>query len=487
MRNRSLPRLVYRVPLLTLAVLAMLAGCATTPVNRVPGQVETAAIRAGQKTIVLFRTTTTESRDMEAYEHLDSVQWDMWRLDTWEKPESVSLDLNTFWRTASVWRVPSKLRGREGWRYLVLKPGTYFVRVVPEEASHESLDYERMQREAYLAKFPAYHISIPDSQTVVYAGSFHFERHEQVRRDWIGLKTKNVSFEPCTVQEETDLARQVGKEAFNAIGDVMSAVAVPYHDLRAAVSKLSDRGIVRVEAEDGLAFVMEDVGKKAAATAAAPLAVPGAFLIETADYREDFENDDDLDAELAATAAGMVLMVAAVPFGVAADKTFGEAARKAWAPHENALRGLVSNYHLHEQLAESLRKRLSTRQTNRLTNEPSLVVQLRPYRLFLRRTHKNQFALETAIHVRLLDADSRTVIWQNGFVCSDWGRVKHRFSCAPYETPTKYASSSHALEEYKWEAGLLLLRTEMDKAVNAFAEEIAQRLKEGGLYFTTTN
>jgi len=177
----------------------------------------------------------------------------------------------------------------------------------------------------------------------------------------------------------------------------------------------------------------------------------------------------------------VILLLAAVPFAIAADKTVGEAARKDWSPHAANLQKAAGDYHFSTRLVDSLRKRLVTNQTNTSTTEGELVVELRLYRLLLRTTHKDNVSLEAAVQMTVRDTSTDTVLWQNGFVCSFWNRVKHHYSRTRFETPIDYPAESHSLEDYKFEAGVQLLQTELDKFVNGFTEEIGHRIEEAGL------
>ncbi len=448
--------------------LTLVVSC-TTAVQK-PNKTEAEAVRAGQKAIILFRVTTTDSRTNEPIKHLhlDSVAWDFWGLDNWDKPESVRSKYHNAWRDKFYWRVPSESDGRCGWRYLVIDHGNYFVRVVPEEASQQILGYDYSKKKSFLDQFPAYQINIPPDRSVVYAGSFHFDRLEERRGGWLGIPEATISFRPQGVENEIIAAKLVGAEAPFQFSSMTPSIAVPYNDLRAAVNKQSKR-VVRIESTDGISLAAEDVGIKAAQIAATPLATPGVFLIETA------------DGSTGQTVAGVALLLAGAPFAIVADKTFGEAARKVWAPHVAELTKAAENYRLHDQLVDALKQRLTKNQTNASSGEVELVIQLRPYHLLLRNTQKKKYALETAVHVSVRDALSNTMLWQNGFVCSYENVVTLDSIRGRFETALQYSPASYPLEAFKSEGGVQLLKKELDRIVTTYTEEIARRIEEAGL------
>jgi len=98
----------------------LLTGCRTTvqqAVKRSLTPEEVQAIQAGQKSVVLFRLTTTEATNQESLEYLTKeVRWNIWDVNDWQnrqlltKPEDSAPSL--------YWRVPSGESGRAGWRYL---------------------------------------------------------------------------------------------------------------------------------------------------------------------------------------------------------------------------------------------------------------------------------------------------------------------------------------------------------------------------------
>jgi hypothetical protein len=452
----------------------LLTGCQTTVqrvVKRSLTPEEIQAIQAGQKSVVLVRLTATETRDQESLSHIMDVRWNIWNVNDWQnrqllvKPEDSAPSLS--------WRVPSEELGRAGWRYLVLDPGRYFMKVVPDEGMAETL--------------PVYHVSIPQGPKLVYVGSFYFVPTNEISCFSQGKKKTYSGFEFEGMSDESNAAQKAGRVGLPSFGSVTTSLAV-MNDLAAALQPYSGRRILSVETTNRPMHATKYVGHKAAAITAAPFAITGMLILSLAgddddeQYYGEKDKDDDVAGRAAIACCGLVLVAAAVPIAIIGDATFGSIARMNWSSHEAALRQEIVDFNLAGRLTNSLLSALSSTNAtllNETNGSASQVVHVDVYRIGLEPMGYFSFdyTFEIQVYLSVTEAASNTVIWEHGYVyCNKDLKRKS----VPFATFVQNAERESSLKAYKGRPGRERVRDELEDAGCRLSEEMVAHFKAAG-------
>lgn len=140
--------------LVPLILCAHLAGCASVTG---PTTSELSAIDSGGKAIVLFRIKSTiDGKPYEPFSFtvvMDNVNFGLGSFETAGEPRPV------------VNRYLSEESRREGWTYLVLSPGIYYLAVRPPQRT-DAFTYDRMLQSA-----PRWRIDVSKLSKLVYVGT----------------------------------------------------------------------------------------------------------------------------------------------------------------------------------------------------------------------------------------------------------------------------------------------------------------------------
>jgi hypothetical protein len=465
-----------------LLCLALLTGCemvhpdATKPL----ADKDVRAVQTGRKSLVLFRLTTTEARTNESLELTGSVRWNIWRIDDWQHPKPIADSDYNANAPDLHWRIPSVPLGRAGWRYLPLKPGSYLMQVIPDDG--------------YALPYPTYRVSIRKGHPLVYAGSFRFSPGQTFKPTFLD-QPKIVSYLPEGVVDERELVPDVASAMPTRPADFITCLPVQ-NDLWKVPDQFHGRRIIAITASERPPYATEGVGASAATIAGAPLAVPGAFLL---DASEGDDKDDSSDDDQGAALTGLGLLIASVPLAKVGDATFGESQRKAWAPHEAALKEELAHINLAQNLTNSLSRLAGTHSSGWTeTNAAAdLTLAMEVYRCGLKRVGY-KYAVEIAVRVSVQNAASRDVLWENGFVYSCWAPQTKNVVLYPYdidgtpgservpfEIPLKARSTTYSLDEFKNQAGRDLFRVELEKGIARLSEGIGDYFERVG--FSRTN
>jgi len=466
--------------ILCLCTVVLLSGCAVSK----PGKSDTRAILDGSKSLVLFRVTSVERGASAAPKPLKPTIniWDVHQSfsNKWDRETCRLLD-----------RSFSKDAATNGWRYLVLSPGTYFLQFDDDghgryNPSGRSIVSRRNEEVAFdqgagtnagvcyaFDRHPrttAFALHVPAGTPVVYAGSFQATNWIEEVPDWPpGFYVNRKIAHLGDPHDEGNLAKQIVSEGMPELGEAHSVIATPFDYPPTPVAAAQ----MDIHPTNASGYSTSGVGTKPAAWAAAPLAFGGLAILSANDYDDDSNSSEDGAGMLAG--AALTLAAAAIYEGV--DATVGHAIRKKWAPHEAALVKEFQSFGLEQQLAQSVNAHM-TNAASEAGNGYSLQVQ--PYRSCLRETRPGKYALELAVCVKLIEANSSNVIWENFLVHSDRNKAMKttgNFLQFPFET--LLASTSHArpLKQYTGEAGVQNFHDDLVKAVDGVATEIAARLK----------
>ena len=143
-----------RIATASLCLAAFLGGCDTIHVGG-PSSREASTIKSGEAAIVLFRVQATENAMVRAVE-IAGV----------EEPSKLPQN-----------RAPSSELRKEGWRYLVLPPGTYRVWLSPPGTDPREWAFPRLAG-------PSSWLNVPRGQSLLYAGHSEREAAQTIARAW---------------------------------------------------------------------------------------------------------------------------------------------------------------------------------------------------------------------------------------------------------------------------------------------------------------
>jgi hypothetical protein len=455
----------------------LLTGCQTTVQQAVKKSLtpeEIKAIEAGRKSVVLVRVTSTEARDQESLGHTMDVRWNIWNVSDWQdrqllvKPEDSAPSL--------FWRVPSEELGKAGWRYLVLEPGRYFMKVRPDEG--------------VVASFPVYHVSIPPGPRPVYVGSFRFVPTNAISRVSHGKEKTYPGFAFKGLSDETGEAREAGKNLSVPPSRVITRLAVP-DDLAAALPSYAGQRILAVEITNRLPHVTKYVGHKAGTLVGAPFALTGAFLISLAVCDDNDDDDiyyyqdqkhDNLAVDMSLFCGGLIFIAAAVPIAYLGDATVGSISRMNWKPHEAAMSEKIMDFNLARHLTNSLLAALSgtnSTASNETNKGAGLVVHVDVYRAGLEPENYLawNYTFEIQVYLSVTEVGSDAVLWEHGYVyCHSALKRKN----VPFATLVKNADKASPLKTYKGQPGRNRVQEQLEDAATRLGDEIAAHFKAAG-------
>ena len=456
---------------------ALLTGCET--IDK-PSPTQASAIRSGQRSIVLFRTTLSGTNESNGMAFITAPNFN----NTIEGLNGQAIESE---RLFDLPHAPPMADRQPGWQYFILEPGDYFFQQHLRRA--RTIDTTN----------PPVAFLVPTNTAVTYIGTFCFELEALPKPGfWTSVfhdtRPTHRLHNRGIKDESAQAARAVSNSLLNEFGSPVTSLAMVYDDKPA---KLTNRLITKIQVINPAAFKTDDVGSYAGAWAAAPFLVASANAFDSAEAKPgDTLKESRQNAEQ--TLLGGALILAATPFAIAADKTVGDAARKKWVPYQAALVKTFSEFGLDVQLTLGVSNRLSTlcpadAGTTNLPAASACTLRIEPYRVLLREISSQHYSLEVAVLVQLLDGSSRAVLWQHDYAYTDLqpaGAVvmetddydsEYEYSFAAVETMVPTRRQMHKLDEYKGDAGVKLLQSELSNACDTLAREIAGRLKQAGL------
>jgi hypothetical protein len=199
------------------------AGCLHSV--RLPDAADREAIRAGEKAVVLFRHQSvydSKPRETLGTYPLEGFGFEMGSLDDDDKPLAPVILLSS----------PSDQARKEGWAYLVLKPGGYYLAVAragsdqnpPATVRVSSLGRWGHLSEKSIDLDRTYWFHVPRGSGVVYIGSF-----SNTCRTGRGIFGNLI--DRCTevaVRDETEPARAVAAARFSEYGPLRVSLVKEY-------------------------------------------------------------------------------------------------------------------------------------------------------------------------------------------------------------------------------------------------------------------
>ncbi len=195
------------------SVVAMainLVGCAAS--IGLPTARESAAISAGEKTIVLLRLEcTVQNQPYEPFRHSLGAEFNiglgLGSFETGGRPKFID-----------TLRFLSPESRREGWTYFVLSPNIYYLAVYPPRRTDVTTHAERMQRA------PRWRIDVPPNAKLVYVGTL---RLADESNQWISLTFPQTAGQ-IPVSNEQELASKLLATHFPGMGELQVVLIKPY-------------------------------------------------------------------------------------------------------------------------------------------------------------------------------------------------------------------------------------------------------------------
>jgi hypothetical protein len=228
---------MYLLPVLLCCSLALLIGCGTTSSTIEPAEMQ--AIREGKRALVLFRLTMTSGGTNDARSAGSRVRWRLWSIGTnWTELDPVHGR-----NGPPRWRSLSETTDRQGWRFLLLKPGNYYMEVAP--------DFVREASSLRRRELPEYYLSVPSEVPVVYGGSFLFTQRKEVITNPFQLFRPPggvvIRLEPQGVRDESREAEEICRTALTDLGPMASSMAWEYMDYKTALSRYPSARVEAIE------------------------------------------------------------------------------------------------------------------------------------------------------------------------------------------------------------------------------------------------
>ena len=200
MNTNSLSRSV-----LILIFIGFLTNCAF---NRLPTRAERSQILAGERAIVLFRVTA---------ELLDGTP--VSAFPTKFMPDNVNIGLGTSGTDGELTVVDSplflsgKLR-EEGWIYLILEPGTFYLGIMGPQMT----DYVTWKQNMELAQ--RWRIDIPEGTRLIYIGTIHLHCRGMttVFLTKVAKRCIEIDERRTVIRNEAALSQKLAAEYFDDYG-----------------------------------------------------------------------------------------------------------------------------------------------------------------------------------------------------------------------------------------------------------------------------
>ena len=219
--GKRTPRLQYFV-LLLFPLVIILTGCATTGV-RLPNVKEEKSVLLKEKTIVLLRLKV--EKDGEPFNPFNKLvagsgysyfRLKLANMDKGEYPGYIhQLDGPNVIHLTSFPSLESK---REGWMYLFLNPGTYYLSFFPP-GSKEPSPFDDVPPQV-----SAFRFYVPEGKSLMYIGSLSVscKWSRGIIRTFIGESSKII------VTDETELAKKIAQASLIKYGRMSTSLMQQY-------------------------------------------------------------------------------------------------------------------------------------------------------------------------------------------------------------------------------------------------------------------
>jgi hypothetical protein len=205
LKSRKHPLQLRHFVFIMLSLFVFLTGCATTGV-RLPSAQDKEAIQLKDKTIVLLRLKV--EKDGEPVNLLER-HGDLYAIDRFSL-NIANMDEEEYPRV--IYTYPSLEAREEGWRYQVLKPGTYYLSLFPPGSNLPTEIYR-------------FHVS--KGESIMYVGSLSVScmGKQKFFGPWISECPE------INVTDERELAQKIAQASFSQYGSLSTSLMQQYDKL----------------------------------------------------------------------------------------------------------------------------------------------------------------------------------------------------------------------------------------------------------------
>jgi hypothetical protein len=464
-----------RATALLVALSLALSGCATSaPSVSTPSTHVVEQVRAEKKMLLLLRIRRTEGgRPVDDPLRGGAVPGCLIR--------SASLDTTQLPTCERSTRSPSGEARRDGWFYLALDPGSYWLSPVPPGAVPDSqpgwltVHPRPSNRYGYqwrgeVTAVPEFRAEVTGGDQVVYAGTLVFDASSEQKNALGGRWPREHPPDTVTLVDESADAEQVFGQAFRAAGfdrmtvRLMEAVGRPLPGGR--LEELGPIGVATIGAG----------GMKTPSLMARAL---GLWLAPTGVLVVG-------GAEVGGYGGGALVLLglAYAPVGALIGAIHGATAEHRWKPCAEQLDGELARTdptaQLSTALADALASRVATSIVDVTAEHARQIEEARGIHSILLsqvsrveiREGQSGFFVEVGLRTRLRDVRARRWVYDRSFVYSDGSSPLAR----PYEGELPEWSTGRKLQDYCGAEGMNTFRVEIERAIALTVTQVAADL-----------
>lgn len=442
--------------LLPLVSLFCLTSCAIF-FTRLPNADEQKAIMKGEKSLVIIRLTAIkEGKSMDLALELGSGGYglEIGLMDTGEILQPVFL------------LSPLSQTRKEGWGYFMLKPGSYFLYVIPPGSSQSPAAVSRDNTGRWYRlvdrkkiPVPAYWFHIPEGKRAVYLGSLSVSCK---KGGLFGQLCKESS--EIGISDETELARRVVSTYFTTLGTVWTEPLLTY-DKSNIIQLLDKSGKIGVLVSEINEMTTPEWRKRALGRTlgwgAPMLAFEGGYP---------------------PGAVTTFYLFFYVPPAVLVGTIKGAMDSSKWEPCCQALAGEIINNDPSSILRRILVEQLLRYEISNVVEIADIdsavlntssqsgfnyLLYARIMRLQLTEcSKKGLFSIDAAIHFQVRKTKNGDVLLDRTLLYAG------NYSSRPYELRMSGSSPCRKMEEYCGEQGVAVLRSELENAVRLAVHDL---------------
>ncbi len=452
--RKYLPLLRYFV-LMMLSLIVILTGCATTGV-KLPSVQEEEAIQLKDKTIVLLRLKV--EKDGEPFNPFSRLivgsghayfRLKLANMDEGEYPRYIHRhnQVGTYF--------PSLEFMKEGWMYLVLKPGTYYLSFFPP-GSKEPSPFDDVSPQV-----SAFRFNVSGGESIIYVGtlSVSCEWSRGIIRNFIG------EYSEIVVTDETESAKKIAQASLIKYGQMSTSLMQKYDKLVTpfTIEELVPMGVM---ASDTKIFVTPDMMLRAIGQGLGPAAI------------------------MYGLQSGIGLFFT-LPPGLVVGTIKGFVDKDKYQPCMQELEREARKLDTAEILRQTIRNMLPKYGISQLVelngddniyentakngHESILLAKILRIELVEDKDWGKNFYVEVAIRVQLKNVTSNTCLYDRVLLYTNPNRFIS-YDYKTYELPLHETSECRKLKIYCEQEGHKILKEEITKAIQFSVERFCQDL-----------
>jgi hypothetical protein len=400
---------------------------------------------------------------------------------------------------------PSSTTREKGWMYLVLRPGVYYLLVVPPGSEQKQpavelrSSYGRYVNGVFKPILP-FQFHVAKGEDLVYVGSLS-----------VSCKGKHKAFghfiKECSdisVTNETKSAQEIAQTSFNQHGPLSTSLMMPYdkHITPYATQELVPMGVLKTSQVSIMQEIDNAIGTKEMGRKK-PEPPPDIILRKTFKQRAEVMGEKGAiatDLMLASCEIPYLWLItipiwlgyeAYLPFEFATKEAMGELTVDKWQSRIQELHQEVREFDTLHTTQQTLKKWMSNYglpppvvvESEEILLQASQyglksILQAEILRVQLRECEKDlTFYVEVAIRVRLLDPGTNRYLYNKVLLYTGHTRdLRDTYFKQSYELPIFVFIKCRNVKDYFNEAGRRILREEISKAVTLSIEKVCNDL-----------